>query len=107
MERKILDTEQITEALKTLNGWTADGKLLKKSSKFDNFAQALEHVNRVGALAEAADHHPEVTFGWGYVDIALTTHDRSGITEVDISLAKKIDQLATQAPSPATAVPPA
>ena len=93
MERKILDTEQITEALKTLNGWTADGKLLKKSSKFASFAQALDHVNRVGALAEAADHHPDITFGWGYADIALTTHDRGGITDVDVALARKINEL--------------
>ena len=93
MERKILDTEQLTEALKTLDGWTADGKLLKKSVKFDNFAQALDHVNRVGALAEAADHHPDITFGWGYADITLTTHDRGGITDVDVALAGKIDKL--------------
>ena len=93
MERKILDSEQLTEALKTLDGWTADGKLLKKSIKFANFADALEHVNRIGALAEAADHHPDITFGWGYADIALTTHDRSGITDVDVALAKRIDNL--------------
>ena len=93
MERKILDTEQLTEALKTLDGWTADGKLLKKSVKFDNFAQALDHVNRVGALSEAADHHPDITFGWGYADITLTTHDRGGITDVDVALAGKIDKL--------------
>ncbi|MEQ1604329.1 MAG: 4a-hydroxytetrahydrobiopterin dehydratase [Pyrinomonadaceae bacterium] len=107
MERKILEPGQLSEALKTLDGWTADGKMLKKSVKFANFAQALDHVNRIGALAEAADHHPDITFGWGYADIALTTHDRGGITDVDISLAKKIDQLGTQAPSPATPVPPA
>lgn len=93
MERKILDTEQITEALKTLNGWTADGKLLKKSAKFDNFAQALDHVNRIGALAEAADHHPDITFGWGYADIVLTTHDRGGITDLDVELAIQMDKI--------------
>ncbi|HQZ95939.1 MAG TPA: 4a-hydroxytetrahydrobiopterin dehydratase [Pyrinomonadaceae bacterium] len=93
MERKILDVGQLTDALKTLDGWSVDGKLLKKSVKFDNFAQALDHVNRVGALAEAADHHPDITFGWGYADITLTTHDRGGITDVDVALAGKIDKL--------------
>lgn len=92
MERKILDTEQLTEALKTLDGWTADGKLLKKSSKFPDFAAALDYVNQVGALAEDADHHPDITFGWGYADIALTTHDRGGITDVDVALASEIDK---------------
>ena len=93
MERKILDVGQLTDALKTLDGWSVDGKLLKKSVKFDNFAQALDHVNRVGALAETADHHPDITFGWGYADITLTTHDRGGITDVDVALAGKIDKL--------------
>jgi len=93
MERKILDQQQISKALEGLHGWTAEGKLLKKSVKFANFAEALDHVNRIGALAEAADHHPDITFGWGYVGIALTTHDRGGITDVDVALAKQINSL--------------
>lgn len=93
MERKILDQEQLTEALKSLDDWSAEGKILKKSLKFDNFADALAYVNRIGDLAEAADHHPDITFGWGYADVALTTHDRGGITDVDVALAQKIDEL--------------
>ena len=93
MERKILDPDQLIEVLKSLSGWTANGQLLKKSVKFANFAQALDYVNRVGALAEAADHHPDITFGWGYADVALTTHDRGGVTDVDVALAREIDRL--------------
>ena len=93
MKREILSPDKLTAALKTLNGWTADGKLLKKNFKFENFAAALEFVNRVGALAEAADHHPDITFGWGYAELSLTTHDRGGITDVDIALATKIDAI--------------
>jgi len=93
MERKILDAEQLTTALKSLGGWTTEDKFLKKQLKFENFADALSFVNQVGALAEAADHHPDITFGWGYVDIALTTHDRGGVTDLDIDLAAKIDRL--------------
>ncbi len=91
MERKILDARELAEALKTLNEWTADGKILKKRYTFENFAQSLEFVNRVGVLAETADHHPDITFGWGYAELELTTHDRGGITDVDIALAAKID----------------
>ena len=93
MERKILDQEQLTEALKSLDDWSAEGKILKKSLKFDNFADALAYVNRIGDLAEAADHHPDIIFGWGYAGVALTTHDRGGITDVDVALAQKIDEL--------------
>ena len=91
MERKILDREQLSNALKDLNGWRVDGNLLKKRTNFENFAASLAFVNQVGALAEAADHHPDITFGWGYAELELTTHDRGGITDVDIALARKIN----------------
>jgi len=93
MHRQILDESELQKAVSTLNGWKVDGKLLKKSSKFENFALALEYINKVGTLAEAADHHPDITFGWGYAELVLTTHDRGGITDVDIALAKKIDEI--------------
>jgi 4a-hydroxytetrahydrobiopterin dehydratase len=93
MERRILTTEELSQALLALDGWTVDAKVLKKRWAFGNFGEALKFVNNVGALAEVADHHPDITFGWGYADIALTTHDRGGITDVDIALAKKIDAI--------------
>ena len=96
MNRELLTQEQLSEALKTLDGWTIEGKFLKKSLKFKNFAEALAYVNRVGALAEAADHHPDITFGWGYAEIVLTTHDRGGVTDVDVALAKQIGAIGEQ-----------
>ena len=93
MERKILDPDQLADALRTLDGWTVDEGMLKKRSTFENFAASLAYVNRVGELAEAADHHPDIAFGWGYAELSLTTHDRGGITDVDISLARSIDRL--------------
>gem|GEM_PF-189544 len=91
MKRTILTDNELSNALSELADWKVDGKVLKRVWKFENFAKALEFVNQVGALAEMADHHPDITFGWGYAEIALTTHDRGGITDVDIALAAKID----------------
>lgn len=91
MERRLLNADELGTAIEELNGWAAEGTVLKKSLKSTNFAEALACVNRIGELAEAADHHPDIAFGWGYVDIALTTHDRGGITDVDIALALQID----------------
>jgi len=93
MKREILRSDEISNALKTLDGWSVEGKTLAKKLKFENFAEALKFVNKVGELAEAADHHPDITFGWGYAELALTTHDRGGITHVDVSLASKIDAI--------------
>lgn len=93
MERKILDEDALTNALQNLVDWKVEDSMLKKRLEFENFARSLDYVNHVGELAEAADHHPDITFGWGYAEIALTTHDRGGITDVDVALAKRIDEL--------------
>lgn len=93
MKREILEPDELSAQLQMLSDWKAEGKILKKQLKFENFAAALDFVNRVGRLAESADHHPDITFGWGYADIALTTHDRGGITAVDVALAKRIDEI--------------
>ena len=93
MERRILRPDELHKALGELSGWSVDGKFLKRRYEFTNFTESLEFVNRVGSLAEAADHHPDTTFGWGYAEIALTTHDCGGITDVDVSLARRINEL--------------
>ena len=93
MQRQILEENELVEVVSTLDGWTAEGKILKKRLEFQNFAESLGFVNAVGTLAEAADHHPDITFGWGYAEIALTTHDRGGVTAVDIALARQIDAI--------------
>lgn len=93
MERRILRADELHETLRTLDGWAVDGKFLKRRYEFTNFAESLDFVNRVGALAEAADHHPDITFGWGYAEIALTTHDRGGVTDVDVRLAGRVNTL--------------
>jgi 4a-hydroxytetrahydrobiopterin dehydratase len=92
MERKILGRDELSSAVAKLDGWDA-GEQLRKRFEFPNFAESLVFVNRVGELAEIADHHPDITFGWGYAELALTTHDRGGITDIDIILARQIDSI--------------
>ena len=93
MERRLLNNEEVASKLQELNGWQAEDKKLVRKYKFKNFAESLAFVNRVGEIAGAADHHPDITFGWGYAEIATTTHDRGGITDVDLDLARKINQI--------------
>lgn len=93
MQRLLLTEPELATALGSLEGWSAENTSLRKRFSFESFATALKFVNRVGELAEAADHHPDITFGWGYAEIALTTHDRGGVTDVDVELAKKVDEI--------------
>lgn len=89
-------TIQAAEALmKELQGWELkDGaKKIEKEFKFSNFAEALQFANKVGAIAEEENHHPEIEIGWGRVEIELTTHAIGGLSENDFILAAKIDNL--------------
>jgi 4a-hydroxytetrahydrobiopterin dehydratase len=94
VERRKLTTEEINAALFELSDWdvTETGHLHRKF-KFDNFQDALELVNKVGGIAEKHDHHPDICMGWGYADISLITHDRGGLTDFDLTLAKEIDEI--------------
>lgn len=93
MERKKLIPTEIEQGLSEVKDWQAETDILKKRFKFENFAEALRFVNRVGEIAERYDHHPDIYFGWGYAEINLTTHDRGGITDFDFAVAKEIEQL--------------
>jgi 4a-hydroxytetrahydrobiopterin dehydratase len=66
---------------------------LEKTYPFKNFAQALDFVNRVGALAEEQAHHPDVYLAWGRVKLQIWTHKIKGLTESDFVFAAKCDRL--------------
>lgn len=93
MARKKLSDEEIKHALMALPGWNAENRNLRRRFEFNNFAESLAFVNRVGALAEQQDHHPDITFGWGYAEFFITTHDAGGVTQKDFDLAEKIEQI--------------
>jgi 4a-hydroxytetrahydrobiopterin dehydratase len=60
------------------------------------FAGGLELVNRVGAAAEEADHHPDLTLTWPYVHVRLVSHDAGGVTSRDVALARRISEIAAE-----------
>ena len=93
MDRVKLTAAEMKERLVLLNGWQVKDDRLTRRFEFKDFGESLDFVNKVGAVAEAADHHPDITFGWGYAEIAFTTHDRGGITDVDFALSEKIDKI--------------
>jgi 4a-hydroxytetrahydrobiopterin dehydratase len=66
---------------------------LEREFRFDDFAQALAFVNRVGELAEAADHHPDIELRYNRVTLRWWTHSAGGITERDGELAARTSEL--------------
>ncbi|HZO86535.1 MAG TPA: 4a-hydroxytetrahydrobiopterin dehydratase [Verrucomicrobiae bacterium] len=65
---------------------------LEKEFKFKDFRGALDFTNRVGALAEQQNHHPDIYLAWGKVKITLWTHKIDGLTESDFVMAAKIEK---------------
>lgn len=76
------------------SGWTREGSAIVREWKLADFAAAVAFVNRVAALAEAANHHPDILLhGWNRVRLELSTHSQGGLTEADFALAEQIDGL--------------
>jgi len=89
-----LQGDELKDFAAQLREWqVVDGHHLQRAYTFKNFRETLDFVNRVGELAEAQGHHPDICFGWGKADISIWTHKINGLTESDFVLAAKIDRL--------------
>jgi len=93
MARTLLSEGEIASRMIEVPGWSLRGKAIQRTWKFKDFKHALAFINRVGSLAEAANHHPDIWNSWNRVKLSLTTHDSGGLTARDFELAKQIDAL--------------
>ncbi len=91
--RKLLSEREIRERLREIPQWKREGKAITRTWTFDDFPPALTFINRVGELAEAANHHPDIYNSWATVRLRLTTHDAGGLTDRDFDLARAVDSL--------------
>jgi 4a-hydroxytetrahydrobiopterin dehydratase len=89
-----LPDDQVTSGLAALDGWSREGDEIVKTYELPSFPEAIEFVNSVAALAEAADHHPDLDIRYRKVRVALSTHSEGGITDKDFTLAGQIESAA-------------
>jgi len=87
----LLDPKQITE---DLPGWSGGDDFITKVFQFTDFASAFGFMSEIAVVAEAMNHHPQWYNVYNRVDVTLTTHDAGGVTEKDITLAKRMEQAA-------------
>ena len=88
---------EIHKYQKKVDGWDVikNNKgifFLEKKFKFKNFLESQNFVNLVGKISEEEGHHPDLSFGWGYAKVTITTHAIEGLSENDFILAAKIDR---------------
>jgi 4a-hydroxytetrahydrobiopterin dehydratase len=86
-----LAKDEIKMRLRSLDGWEFDDGELERKYKFQNFVESIAFVNRVAELAEAADHHPDISIKYNRVKLTLSTHSEGGVTEKDFALIAAID----------------
>lgn len=87
-----LSDEEISERLPS--GWERDGDEIVRTYEFDSYLAGVGFAAGAGGLAEEAFHHPAITIEYKSVEVRLTSHDAGGITERDIDLAERLNELA-------------
>ncbi|NMH98527.1 4a-hydroxytetrahydrobiopterin dehydratase [Pseudonocardia acidicola] len=88
----LLDDAAITSALDGLPGWERDGDSFVRTAKLPSFPAAIAVVDRVAAIAEERDHHPDIDIRWRTLTFRLSTHSAGGLTELDVGLARAISE---------------
>lgn len=88
-----LNEGDVKKKLGELSGWTLAGNAIEKKYELGSFLPAIQFVQKVAELAEAAQHHPDVVINYNVVTLTLSTHSEGGVTQKDIELAGKIEKL--------------
>lgn len=91
-----LSADAVAAALAEIEGWSlaGDGKSIRRVFTFRNFSEAFGFMSRAALAAEKMDHHPDWSNVYKTVDVTLNTHDADGLTELDFSLARKMNKIA-------------
>lgn len=93
-ESPLLDAETIADNMQALNpDWQLvdEAGAIERRFEFKGYARAVYTANLCAALCDRLNHHAEITFGWGYCQLRISTHDAGGVTMRDFELAMKVD----------------
>lgn len=89
-----ISADEARAHLDKLRGWQIEAGQLVKTFQFRHFRESLAFVNRVGEMAEAAAHHPDIDIRYNRVKLSLSTHDAGGLTSKDFELAAQTEKAA-------------
>ncbi len=87
----LLTEKEVEHELKDIHGWEWEGGAMEKQYSFGSFAEAMAFANRVAALAEEHNHHPDILVQYTKVTLTTSSHDAGGLTSRDFKLARAID----------------
>lgn len=90
---ELLEEDELHSALKKCPEWEIEKKYITRIFEFEEFMDGIDFVNSVSEISEEAQHHPDITIKHTKITLKLTTHDVGGVTDLDIELAQRIDNL--------------
>jgi len=93
---QLLSDSELEKALADLDGWDGDTSGIRRSVKAPTFASGIRLVDEVAEVADAMDHHPDIDIRWTTVTFSCVSHSDGGVTAADITLARRIDEAASQ-----------
>jgi len=99
MTMQKLTPEVVQQRLTEFPDWSLTGGKIARTFGFEDFAAAMQFVDRVAELAERMQHHPDIMIRYNKVTLTITTHDAGGITEKDIAFARDVDALIDAQPA--------
>ena len=91
---RALESDEIERQVAELPGWSGDVAALRRSYEFPDFPAAIRGVDEIALVAEEMDHHPDVDIRWRTLHLTLSTHSAGGVTQLDIELAHRIQEIA-------------
>jgi len=90
----LIAPEELTRRVQELPGWTLEGAALRRMFTFRGFPDAVAFIVRLGFVAEAADHHPDLLVNYKRVTVTYSTHSEGGVTQKDFAGARTADDVA-------------
>jgi 4a-hydroxytetrahydrobiopterin dehydratase len=90
----VLSETEIKQTLGRLSGWRQNGTAIQRVFEFPDFKAAMAFVNRIADAAEEANHHPDIDIRYNKVTMSLVSHDSGGVTQRDVKMAERINQIA-------------
>lgn len=89
----LLSTDELADRLATLDGWSGDTTAITRTVELPTFPAAIEVVSRVAEVAEGMNHHPDIDIRWRTLRFACATHSAGGVTDLDVELARRINEI--------------
>jgi len=92
----VLSDTDIQQALQKHPGWKKNGNTIERVFQFSDFVRAMDFANQIAEAAEAINHHPDIHISYNKVTLTLVSHDSGGVTQRDVRMAGKINEIAAK-----------